>query len=155
MSWFTAYGGKKDKTKPSNKTNGTKWKGLAFLVPASVFLSGKKKNTHISLLLKHIIVWSLKKTMQPVKCLPHAGYFSHNHKPDEGVFSHVHVGMPCSVRFSTANQANHTLESSSISVCLTHARRSCLLISFSWHLSLPHLCASQIANEHIRGVVSP
>lgn len=113
-------------------------KGFTFFFNVSnrVFLREKGKH---SLKPSFEVDHRLKlKTMCSVKWLPHAA--SQKPWPDDDVLPHAHTGMPCFVRFSMANQANHTLQSNSVSrsvglsVCLIPAHQSCQVTSFSSHL---------------------
>lgn len=69
---------------------------------------------------------------------------SHNQEVEEeeedAVFFQAHMGAPCSVRFSTADQANQTQESDSLFVRLTPTRKRHVMV-FSSHLSIPHQSA--------------
>lgn len=134
---------KTEQCEPSKQNKWYKMKRVHFFkeMRAIVVFLGKKENH--SLEPSFEVDHHLKlKTMWPVKWLPHAVYPSHNHKPDDGVLSHAHMGRPCSVRFSMINQTNHTLESNSVSpsVCLTHSRQPVLssnlflLTSVSYHI---------------------
>lgn len=72
---------------------------------------------------------------------------SHNQEVDgeeeeeDAVFLQAHMGAPCSVRFSTADQANQTRESDSLFVRLTPTRKPRHVMVFSSHLSIPHQSA--------------
>lgn len=145
MSRLANFGGKREQKHPTKEKRPNEF----FLCLLLCFCTGTRKTS------TETIFWSrsLFEVENYVTGELSASYPSHNHKPDDGMYN-THMGMPCSVRFSIANQANHTLESNSVSVCFTHAHQSCLVMAFSSHLSLPHLWVCLISIKHICRAIS-